>query len=288
MAVDEDRVRAHFCRSTQRHSRVHSKLAGFIRRRRDHATLVALSSNHNGFAFQRRIKEFFDGDEEGIHVDMKDRSREDRAGKVGLVGSAHAEGILAAEEPRYCQPRTVLSPMTVNPMTVKMRAMPGRALRVTSRIVFFICGALSLLTGVPYAMLRGVDLPVQSEWIVFVFALGLIGVFNVAAALLPRSWFARVCKKDRDDERLFSVPLKLAVSFAAIAYLVALLAYFAPHSWNLDPQLMLSLCPMYFVKMTIDPSNVAIFFLLAPMNAVVYGALGSTLGYALLAFRNRH
>jgi hypothetical protein len=51
---------------------------------------------------------------------------------------------------------------------------------------------------------------------------------------------------------------------------------------------MLLLCPMYFVKMTIDPSPVAIFFLLAPMNAAVYGALGAVLGYARLAFRRRH
>jgi hypothetical protein len=76
--------------------------------------------------------------------------------------------------------------------------------------------------------------------------------------------------------------------FAAIAYVLALVAYLAPHSWDLDPQLMLSLCPMYFVKMTIDPSPVAVFFLLAPMSAALYGGLGTTLGYALLAFRRRH
>ena len=30
-----------------------------------------------------------------------------------------------------------------------------------------------------------------------------------------------------------------------------------------------------------------VFFLLAPMNAAVYGALGATLGYARLGFRRR-
>jgi hypothetical protein len=44
---------------------------------------------------------------------------------------------------------------------------------------------------------------------------------------------------------------------------------------------------MYFVKMTFDPSLVAIFFLLALMNAAVYAALGLTLGYARLALRKR-
>jgi hypothetical protein len=165
--------------------------------------------------------------------------------------------------------------------------MAERAIRITSRIVFFICGAVSLLTCAPYVMLKGVDLPVQSEWVIFAAALALVGVFNLAVAMLPRSWIAKACKKDRDDEQLFSAPLKLLGAFAAISYLVALVAYFAPHSWNLDPQIMIVLCPLYFVKMTFDPSLVAVFFLLAPMNAAVYGSLGLTLGYAWLAFRKR-
>jgi hypothetical protein len=165
--------------------------------------------------------------------------------------------------------------------------MAGRAIRITSRIVFFICGAVSLLTCAPYVMLKGVDLPVQSEWVIFAAALALVGVFNLAVAMLPRSWIAKACKKDRDDEQLFSAPLKLLGAFAAISYLAALVAYFAPHSWNLDPQIMIVLCPLYFVKMTFDPSLVAVFFLLAPMNAAVYGSLGLTLGYAWLAFRKR-
>jgi hypothetical protein len=168
-----------------------------------------------------------------------------------------------------------------------MRPMAGRAIRITSRVVFFVCGLISLLTGVPYAMLQGADLPVQSEWVMFVVALALVGLFSLAVALLPRSWLAKACRKDRDEERVFTAPLKLLGGFAAISYLLALVAYFAPHSWNLNSQLMLALCPMYFVKMTIDPSPVSIFFLLAPMNAAVYGSLGVTLGYAGLAFRGR-
>ena len=168
-----------------------------------------------------------------------------------------------------------------------MRPMAGRAIRITSRVVFFVCGLISLLTGVPYAMLQGADLPVQSEWVMFVVALALVGLFSLAVALLPRSWLAKACRKDQDDERVFTAPLKLLGGFAAISYLLALVAYFAPHGWNLNSQLMLALCPMYFVKMTIDPSPLSIFFLLAPMNAAVYGSLGVTLGYAGLAFRGR-
>jgi hypothetical protein len=165
--------------------------------------------------------------------------------------------------------------------------MPGRAIRTTARIAFLLCGLISLLTAVPYVLLRGAELPVQSEWIIFVVALGLVGFFSVMLAVLPRSWIAKACKKDRDDEQLFSTPVKLLGAFAAISYVVALVAYLAPHRWNLDPQLMFSLCPMYFVKMTFDPSLAATLFLLAPMNAGVYGALGTSLGYAWLAFRRR-
>lgn len=168
-----------------------------------------------------------------------------------------------------------------------MRRVAGRAIRITSRIVFFGCGLISLLTGVPYAILRGVDLPVQSEWVIFVVALALVGLFSLTAALLPRSLMAKVSRKDRDDERLFSTPLKLLGGCAVISYLLALVAYFAPHSWNLNPQLMLALCPMYLVKMTFDPSPISIFLLLAPMNAAVYGSVGVALGYAGLAFRGR-
>jgi hypothetical protein len=39
--------------------------------------------------------------------------------------------------------------------------------------------------------------------------------------------------------------------------------------------------------MTFDPSLVSVFFLLAPMNAAVYGALGLTLGYLWMALRKR-
>ena len=165
--------------------------------------------------------------------------------------------------------------------------MQGRALRSTSRIAFLFCGLISLFTGVPYVMLQGVGLPVQSEWVIFVMVLGLVGICSVMLAVLPRSWIAKTCKRGCDDERLLSALLEVLGIFAASGYLVAVFAYFSPNRWNLNPQLMLALCPMYLVKMTFDPSPAAIFFLLAPMNAAVYGSLGLTLGYGWLYFRAR-
>ena len=168
---------------------------------------------------------------------------------------------------------------------VRIRVMSGRAVRITARIIFVICGLASLLTGVPYVLLRGVDLPVQSEWVIFAIILGLVGVSSVAAGVLPRRWIAKACRKDRDDPSLFSAPLKLLAGTAVVFYLVAAVGDLAPHRWDLDPQLMLAVCPLYFLKLNVDPSLTEAFFLLAPLNASVYGALGMLLGYVWLRFR---
>lgn len=165
--------------------------------------------------------------------------------------------------------------------------MSGRATRVTARIAFLLCGLVSLLTAAPYVMLRGVDLPVQSEWVPFAVALALVGIFSVALAVLPRSWIGKICGRDREDARMFSTSLKLLGLFASVFYLLALVAHLSPNRWELNPQVMLLLCPLYFVKMTFDPSPVATFFVLAPMNAAVYGAIGVSLGCAWWRFRKR-
>jgi len=136
-------------------------------------------------------------------------------------------------------------------------------------------------------MLRGAEMPVESEWIVFAVVLAVIGLFSLTVAVLPRSWIARACRKDQDDARLFATPLTWLAVCAAISYGVALVAFLAPNRWNLDPQLMFSLCPLYFVKMTFDPSLAMTLFLLGPMNAGVYGALGIVSGYVWLAFGKR-
>lgn len=160
-------------------------------------------------------------------------------------------------------------------------------MRATSRIAFFLCGLVSLLTAVPFLMLRGSELPFQSEWVIFVAALGPVGLFSTVLAVLPRSWIAKACKKNREDDQLFLSLLKWVGGFAAISYLAALFAYLAPRRWSLDPQLMFSLCPLYFLKLTFDPSLPATFFLLAPMNAAVYGSLGLIIGFACMAFPKR-
>ncbi len=168
-----------------------------------------------------------------------------------------------------------------------MRGMAGRGVRISARIVFFVCGLVSLLSAAPFALDRGDDLAYQSEWVAFVVPLGLLGAFSLAVALLPRSWIAKACYRERDDAALFSMPLKFFGGFAVIFYLVALGAFFVPHSWDINSQLLLAVCPMSLVRTMVDPSPVWIFFVFAPMNAAAYGALGVMLGYVSLALRGR-
>jgi hypothetical protein len=165
--------------------------------------------------------------------------------------------------------------------------MSPRWIRITSRLAFFLCGATSLLTAAPFVLLRGAEMPYEREWIIFVAVLGIVGLFSVTLTMLPRSWIAKPLNKDRDDKQVFLAPLKWLGSLAAVAYIAALFVFLAPPRWNLDPQLMYFMSPLYFVKMQIDPSLLTVFCLLAPMNAAVYGALGLTLGYAWLAARKR-
>ena len=170
---------------------------------------------------------------------------------------------------------------------VRIRAMTGRSLRVASRLVFFVCGLVSLVTAVPFALLRGVGLPYQSEWIVFVLALGVVGMLAIAVAVMRRRWIASLSKTDGDDARIYSKPLNYAGRFAVIAYFTAVFAHFVPQAWNLNPQIMLALCPLYLVRMTFDPSVPFVLFLLAPMNSAVYGSLGVTVGYAAMMIHLR-
>lgn len=154
-----------------------------------------------------------------------------------------------------------------------------RAMRVLSRILFVVCGLVSLVTAALYVMLHGADLPVESEWVIFAGALGIVGLSSLAAGVVPRGWMARACGISRDDGRLFLTPLEFLTGAAAVFYAVAVVGFFAPHRWNLNVQVMLTVCPMYVVKMHVDPSAGFIFGVVAPMNAAVWGAAGVMAGY---------
>src|SRR5437879_7545099 len=187
MSVDEDGMRTLLGCSAKRHCGVDSELASFVRRGGDNTALVALSANDDCLSFQRGIVEFFHRDKESVHVDV-----EDGTGKSGLLGSSHAARILAVAVIPVRSQSDVLALETA----ARIRLMPGRALRATSRIAFLLCGLISLFTGVPYAMLQGVGVPVQSEWDIFLFAIAGVGLFSGPQRCQPRSSTAKAIRQE--------------------------------------------------------------------------------------------
>lgn len=77
----------------------------------------------------------------------------------------------------------------------------------------------------------------------------------------------------------FSKPVKLAVIFAACAYLwTVALALVPPSRVDIPPLLVFLLCPACIFTVTVDPSFSTVAILLGPMNALVYGVIGVCLG----------
>src|SRR5215475_5562712 len=81
MTVEENCVRAKFAGSAQWHRGVNAEFAGFVAGGRDDAALIRASADDNGFAAQIGAIEEFHGDEEGIHVHVKN-VRDGRRGKI--------------------------------------------------------------------------------------------------------------------------------------------------------------------------------------------------------------
>lgn len=162
--------------------------------------------------------------------------------------------------------------------------MPLRAVNVIARAVFFLGGVVALAIAALYTMLHGSDLPRQSEWTIFAVVLSLVGGVNVLLAILPASWTARACRIE-DKSSLFSLPFRMFGAFAVVSYLLTVGLFFTPREWNLTGFLWTFLaCPVYVVRVNIDPSPVELFLVLAPIDATVYGTIGTVFG---LCFRRR-
>ena len=72
VAVHEDRLRAELGGGAQRHGGMDSERPRFVGCRRDHAALVRTAPHHHRLAFQGRVEQFFDGNEERVHVQVED------------------------------------------------------------------------------------------------------------------------------------------------------------------------------------------------------------------------
>jgi hypothetical protein len=160
----------------------------------------------------------------------------------------------------------------------RISGMAGRATNITARILFFLSGVVSILLAALYRLLRGSDLPNQREWIIFAVVLALVGAVNVLVAIFPALWTARMWGI-KDKSSLFSLPLRMFGVFAVVSYLLTVGLFVTPHEWNLSGYLWTYLlCPVYIVRETFDPRPMEIFFMMAPMNAAVWGAIGTIVG----------
>jgi hypothetical protein len=74
MSTDKDGMGTKSIRRPQRHGRMHPEFAGLVGSRRNDPALSSLAANYNSSAFQRRIKQFFHRDKEGVHVDVENGS----------------------------------------------------------------------------------------------------------------------------------------------------------------------------------------------------------------------
>lgn len=163
----------------------------------------------------------------------------------------------------------------------RIPGMAGRAVNVTARILLFLSGVAAGLLAALYALLRGSDLPRQSEWVIFTAVFGLLGVANLLAAIFPASWTARIWRI-ADRSSLFSLPLRMFGVFAVISYLLTVGFFLTPHQWNLSGFLgAYLLCPVYIVRESYDPRALELFLMLAPIDAAGWGAVGSVVGFLL-------
>ena len=70
-AAKEDGVRAELLRLLDGLRGVDPELARLVAGRRHHAAPVRVGPDDDGLALERGVLELFDGDEEGVHVDVK-------------------------------------------------------------------------------------------------------------------------------------------------------------------------------------------------------------------------
>jgi hypothetical protein len=161
--------------------------------------------------------------------------------------------------------------------------MASRLIGIPSRLVFAVCGLISVLLSRMYVALRGLDPASRGSWSLFSVTLMAVGGFAVFIALLPASWVKKAFKIEPDKST--SVPIKMLAGFAIASYLVIVGLFFAPHGWHSSPQFIFSLCPACALTITVDPSLGTVLLGLAPLSAAVYGSLGGVLGYVSVVLR---
>jgi len=81
--------------------------------------------------------------------------------------------------------------------------------------------------------------------------------------------------------------VKLAVGRGALCYCMTVGRYFVPPTWHPSTRTVFTTCPACVLTVTVDPSWASVALILAPIDAIVYGAVGIIIGLILEGVRRR-
>lgn len=144
-------------------------------------------------------------------------------------------------------------------------------------MVFLICGVVTVLIGRVYGGLR-LYTPLQLfVWSPFFYSFLMVGIIAVCLSFAPASWTESTIGNPGGLKR--SIPFRFLLTFAAIGLLVAVAVSFLPPSFARPSiPVVYSLCPACVLTVTVDPSLAVSLFVLAPINALIFGAVGGVIG----------
>lgn len=154
------------------------------------------------------------------------------------------------------------------------------------RAALLICGVMTVLIGRVYWSLQRFAPTNAISWSRFSVVLLVVGVAAICIALLPRAWVRSVPAEGNARRR--SVPFGFLLAFAAAGLLLVIILSFIPHQSFEPPMgLVYSICPACVLTVTVDPSLTAVIVALAPLNALVFGAMGGVIGTIVNLLRKK-
>ena len=159
------------------------------------------------------------------------------------------------------------------------------AIKMAQRAAFFICGVVTVLVGRVYSGLQRLALTEKSDRLHFPYALLILGTVAICVSFLPTSWVGGIGTKPTELRRI--TPFRFLLSFAALGLLLVVVFSFVPPTTLARPSIPLvySLCPACVLTATVDPSLTTAVFFIAPLNALVWGAIGGVIGTAFVIVR---
>jgi hypothetical protein len=163
--------------------------------------------------------------------------------------------------------------------------MPTYAKVIAARFAFLLCGAVAVRMSAICRSLRTLFPDASGQWLTLSIALLTVGGVSLIAAIIPLKWIVKMRGADLDNEFQRKLPIRMLLGSAAFSYLSIVGLTLAGPALSLPPGIVYALCPACALTTTVDPSLSSVLLILAPVNAAVYGAIGATIAFALVAIR---